>query len=90
MKLIVTRKRMIKEFATKIAELQKSADNWYYNLHDQGQSSWLIDQVTPLKEICQKLGIAKQVYEEAYKIYDFRNSGKAGYTLKSGRIVKEQ
>jgi hypothetical protein len=38
--------------------------------------------------MCQTLGIAEQVYEEAYKIYDFRNSGKEGYGLKDGKIVK--
>ena len=40
------------------------------------------------QEMAIKLGICEEVYQEAYKIYDFRNSGKTGYTLKDGKIVK--
>lgn len=89
MKFLITRKNIIKEFAIKIAELQKDADRWYYIIKDNDHSSWLLDQIIPLKEMCQKLGIVKQVYKEALKIYDFKNSGKSGYTLKNGIIVKE-
>lgn len=94
MRFIVTRKRMIMEFATKIARLQKQADENYYRdkklkNYESNHSSWLLDQVVPLKQMCQKLGISDQVYKEAYKIYDFRNSGKDGYTLVGGKIVKQ-
>ena len=36
--------------------------------------------------MCKTLGIVKQSYDEAYKIYDFRNSGKSGYGLVDGKI----
>ena len=87
LKLIATRKRIIKEFAIKIAELQRKADEWYYNRNDQKHSSWLLDQIIPLGEMINKMGISKKVYIEAYKIYDFRNSGKKGYILKDGKII---
>jgi hypothetical protein len=97
MKILVRRKTMIKEFAIKIADIQKRADEAYYKPHlknyeptpnENDLAAWIVDQVKPLKEMCCKLGIVKQVYVEAYKIYDFRNSGKPGYTLKDGKIVK--
>jgi hypothetical protein len=93
MNIIVTRKTIIKEFAIKIAELQRKADEKYYRdnppkKHENAHASWFLDQIIPLKDMCQKLGISKQVYKEAYKIYDFRNSGKDGYTLKDGKIIK--
>lgn len=79
MEFITTRKRMIKEFANKIAHLQMIADRWFYVSKNQEMSSYMLDRVIPLKEMCEKLGIVKQVYDEAYKIYDFRNSGKSEF-----------
>ena len=87
MKFFVTRKTIIKEFAKEIARLQQDADRYYYIRKDKNHSSWLLDQVEELKKFATKLGISKQVYEEAYKIYDFRNSGKKGYDLIDGKIV---
>ena len=94
MKLLVTRKYVIRKVAQQIAFLQKRADEVYYRNNPPKENndvlaSWILDQVQPLKDLSQKLGICKQVYEEAYKIYDFRNSGKKGYTLKDGKIVKQ-
>lgn len=94
MKFIVTRRRMIKEFAKQIASLQKRADEVYYRdnppkENENDHASWLLDQVIPLQKMCKGLGIERQVYQEAYKIYDFRNSGKDGYTLVNGKIVKQ-
>lgn len=93
MKLFITKKRLIKEFAIKIADLQKRSDESYYRdnppkKNRNEHASWLLDQIIPLKEMCLKLGIFEQVYAEAYKIYDFSNSGKDGYTLKDGKIQK--
>ena len=88
MNVLVRRKTIIKEFAKEIARLQKEADEWYYIKKNKMHSSWILDQVLELKEFATKLGIVNQVYSEAYKIYDFRNSGKSGYTLKDGKIVK--
>jgi hypothetical protein len=94
MKILVRRKTIIKEFAKKIADIQKRADEIYYRdnppkKNNNELAAWITDKVIPLKEMCQGLGIVKQVYEEAYKIYDFRNSGKTGYTLIDGKIVKQ-
>lgn len=92
MKILVTRNRIIKEFAKEIADLQKKADEIYYRdkaekKNDNELSSFILDKVQPLKEMCQRLGICNEVYAEAYKIYDFRNSGKEGYSLVDGKII---
>lgn len=42
-------------------------------------SSMQLDSVTELRCICNDLGILNKVYDEAYKIYDFRNSGKKDF-----------
>ena len=79
---------MVKEFAKQIAEIQRSADKEYYKPHlnnykpEEGKNehaAWILDQVNPLKRMCQHLGIVNEVYKEAYKIYDFRNSGKKDF-----------
>ena len=94
MKFLVTRKTIIKEFAKQIADLQQRADKEYYKPHlknykpvegKNDHASWILDQVNPLKRMCQHLGIVTKVYEEAYKIYDFHNSGKVGYGLVDGK-----
>jgi len=92
--IFVTRRKMVREFARQIARLQKRADEFYYKdnppkKNKNNHVSWILDQVYPLQKMCKELGIEKQVYKEAYKIYDFRNSGKTGYTLVNGKIVKQ-
>jgi len=87
LKKIILRKTIIKYFAEELANLQKSADTWYYIKHDQNQSSYVLDVATGIIRLARKMGILNEIYEEAYKIYDFRNSGKTGYTLKDGKIV---
>lgn len=79
MKIIVFRKTIIKAIAKEIAEYQRKADYFYYIRNDQEMSNYEVEHVTPLKYLANKLGITKQVYEEAYKIYDFRNSGKKNF-----------
>lgn len=79
MKIIILRKTIIKAIAKDIAEYQRKADYFYYIKKDKEMSSFELDKVTPLKYLSNKLGITKEVYEEAYKIYDFRNSGKKGF-----------
>ncbi len=94
MRFLVTRKYIIKQLAQQLAGIQKKSDAVYYRdnppkIGKNDYASWLLDQVRPLKDLSINLGICKQVYEEAYKIYDFRNSGKQGYTLRNGIIVKQ-
>lgn len=97
LRFITTRKRIIREIAENIADIQRRADVEYYKPHlknykpeanENDHASWLLDKVFPLRDLAEKLGIRKEVYEEAYKIYDFHDSGRAGYTLKDGKIVK--
>lgn len=87
MKLFITKKRLIKYLAEELAYLQIRADWWYYcikheivdkenNITKQDMSSSELEFVSELRNIAHGLGIIKEVYEEAYKIYDFRNSGK--------------
>lgn len=85
---IVTRKAIIEKFAQQIVTLQRKADIWFYERNNQNHSSWLLDQVEAVKDLAIELGICDEVYKRAYEIYDFRNSGKKGYTLKYGKIVK--
>ena len=78
MRLFITKKKLIKEMAKELAYLEINADWWYYTTkveEKQQMSSHNLYGVTELRCICDALGILKEVYDEAYKIYDFRNSG---------------
>lgn len=85
MKFFITKKKLIKELSKELAYLQINADWWYYvysskDINERREmSSSNLDDVVELRTICYTLGILKEVYDEAYKIYDFRNSGKEGY-----------
>jgi len=81
-------KAVVEAFAQELACWQKMADVAYYVNGNQEESSSLVDKAFAIKELANKLGICGDVYERAYQIYDFRNSGKEGYTLKDGKIVK--
>lgn len=93
MRMIITRKKLIKKFAEELAYLQIRADWWYYASHvneneRQNMSSHNLDLVTELRCICHDLGITKEVYKEAYKIYDFRESGKQDFVPNLDLIKK--
>lgn len=84
MKFFITKKKLIKKMAEELAYLQIRADWWYYvssmkREERQNMSSYMLEGVTELRCICHDLGILKEVYAEAYKIYDFRNSGKRDF-----------
>lgn len=84
MRLFILKKKLIKRFAEELAYLQIRADWWYYALdmkdeEKQNASSMQLDAVIELRCICHDLGILNEVYDEAYKIYDFRNSGKKDF-----------
>ena len=82
MRLFITKKKLVKKFAEELAYLQIRADWWYYvysGKDNQEMSSSILENVTELRCICNDLEILKEVYDESYKIYDFRNSGKKGY-----------
>ena len=80
---------LINELAIKIADIQRKVDIWYYEQNNYNHAAWLLDQIIPLKEIANKYNICDDVYKIAYTIYDFRNSGRPGYTLQDGKIVKQ-
>lgn len=77
---LIRKKTIIKVFAKELARLQKRADKYYYIDNDQDMSSYMLDRVIPLKDLTNKLGITNKVYDETYKIYDFRNSGEKDYS----------
>ena len=90
MRLFITKKKLIKALAEEIAYLQIKADWWYYyfsndmvdkenNITKQDMSSSELDLVTEVRAIAMRFDILSQVYEKAYKIYDFRNSGKKDF-----------
>ena len=89
MRLFITKKKLIKKLAEELAYLQIRADWWYYVYSEKDNkemSSKQLDAVDELRCICNDLGILKEVYDEAYKIYDFRNSGKKDYVPDVGLI----
>lgn len=95
MKLFITKKKLIKTLAEELAYLQIRADWWYYCFNDgknpdkviekdtgttvRDMSSSELDLVAEVKAIAKRFSILPKVYEEAYKIYDFRNRGKKDF-----------
>lgn len=82
MRLFITKKKLIKKLSEELAYLQIRADWWYYVSHNKEKkdmSNMMLESVTELRCICDEFGIMKEVYKEAYKIYDFRNSGKKDF-----------
>lgn len=99
MNFFVTKKKLIKTLAEELAYLQIRADWWYYcfpgemadresGITKHDMSSGQLDLVTEVRTIAKRLDILPQVYEEAYKIYDFRNSGKKDFVPDIGLIEK--
>lgn len=84
LRLFITKKKLVKKFAEELAYLQIRADWWFYvasgdKKENQNMSNMELEGVTELRCICSDLGILNEVYDEAYKIYDFRNSGKKNH-----------
>ena len=84
MRLFITKKKLIKKFAEEMAYLQIRADWWFSVANgekeeNRNMSNMELEGVTELRCICNDLGILTEVYDEAYKIYDFRNSGKKNH-----------
>lgn len=79
MNFIITRRKLIKELAYVIATTHIRADKWFYIHKDQEMSSWTLDGIISILKLCENLNITESVFEKAYKIYDFRNSGKKDF-----------
>lgn len=77
----IDRKELVEKFAKEMARLQKKADKYYYIENNKEMADFCLNNATEVKELASKLGICEEVYQEAYKIYDFRNSSKKGYKL---------
>ena len=75
----IDKKELIQKFAKEMARLQKKSDKYFYIDHDTEMSSYVQICASELKDFASKLGICNEMYEEAYGIYDFRNSGKKDY-----------
>ena len=102
--LFIRKKKLIKTLAEELAYLQINADWWYYcfaggsnpdkvldestGITVRDMSSSNLDLVTEVRAIAKELGILPQVYEESYKIYDFRNSGKEDFVADTELIKK--
>ena len=84
MRLFITKKKLIKKLAEEMAYLQIRADWWYYvselsAVTRKEMSSNMIKEYNEVRRICYKLGILRKTYNEALKIYDFRESGRKDY-----------
>lgn len=84
---LIRKKKVIKLFAKELAEKQRKADWWFYIRHDNEMSSFCLQQADEIKTLVIKFNITNEVYNEAYKIYDFRNSGKANFTPDLSKLV---
>ena len=76
---LISKKSLVNVFAKELAGKQVKADHWYYVNNNQEMSSYVLQHTDALKNIATKLKIVKEVYNQAYKIYDFRNSGKKDF-----------
>ena len=76
---LIERKELISKFAKEMARLQKKADKYYYIDNNKEMADYVLIYATELKDFASKLGICEEMYQEAYKIYDFRNSEREEY-----------
>lgn len=82
----IEKKELIQKFAKEMARLQKKADKYYYIDNNKNMADYVLIYATELKGFASKLGICEEMYQEAYKIYDFRNSGKKEYKLSQEQL----
>lgn len=76
------------EMAKYVAYLQSRADVHFYERTDKDMADYYITKCDAARDICSIFDCIPEVWAEAKKIYDFTNSGREGYTLKDGKIVK--
>ncbi len=85
---LISKKKVIKAMAETLAYSQVKADYWYYINKNQDMSSFCLDASQALIDLLRKLHISQKVYNEAYKIYDFKNSGKKDFVPDLDNIKK--
>ena len=66
----------IPKMARYVAFLQREADVWYYERNDREMSSYFLEKVDTVKDICTMFGVTSEVWREAKKIYNFSDSGR--------------
>lgn len=75
----IDKKELVQKFAKEMARLQKKADRYYYIDNNKEGADYILNQASYLKDFALKLGICKEMYKDAYLIYDFRKSGRKDY-----------
>ena len=75
----IEKSELINKFAKEMARLQKKADQYYYIDNNKEMADYVLIYAAELKSFASKLVICEEMYEEAYKIYDFKYSGKKDY-----------
>ena len=75
----IEKKELINKFAKEMARLQKKSDRYYYIENNSEMADYVLIYAAELKEFASKLGICEEMYQEAYKIYDFKHSGEKNY-----------
>ena len=68
----IYRKSIIKNFARELAGLHKALDMFYSESVAITNLAW--DQDNQIYELALRLNIVDEMYEEAYKIYDWRKT----------------
>ena len=82
----IDKKELIQNFAKEMARLQKKADKYYYVDNNKEMVGYVLTYATELKEFASKLGICEEMLQEAYKIYDFSESGKKDYIPSKAKL----
>jgi len=85
---LISKRKLISTFAKELAYKQRRADHWYYIRNNQEMSSYVLEHIEGIRNLALKLGITKEIYDMAYKIYDFRNSGKKDYKPNLNELSK--
>lgn len=78
----------ISTMAKYVAYLARQADTYFYEKNEQDMVDYFMTKLDTARDICAMFKCIPDVWAEAKKIYDFSNSGREGYTLKDGKIVK--
>lgn len=84
----VERDEIVRRFAEEMARLQAKCDKYYYIDKDMELCNYIQAKIDFLKDFSIKLEICAEMYEKAYQIYDFRNSGKSDYVPSEEQLEK--
>ena len=71
----IKKDHIVQELAEEYAYLEAASTHEMHIGHNQEMASHKLELLSELIYITKRLGIEKEVYDEAVKIYDFRNDG---------------